>query len=376
MAGEGGLMANLDWPGRVADIAELARDVGLKVLAPAAREAERSGVPAKTWEIVFGTGLAASVGEELGGGGVLSPLEELIAVENLAYGDPGIALGAFRSGAAALLLGHHGSAEQAATLREVDATWRGSVAVHEGFGRSPDEYTTTVAVDGDVVRITGRKESVAFAAESDSIVVIGRDPASGSLQGAVVPSGTSGVAVSPSGPGLALGAVPTSTVTFDVTLPATALLGGGTADPVTLRRDVERIRLVLVAAMVGTAQRAVDYAGEYAGERVAFGRPIATFQGVSFLLADAVIRLSAARQVASDAAARLEAGDVEAAGELVTEALGYGAEVATAATRDAIQVLGGHGFIADHPVELWYRSAAALSVIDLDPLGSAFEPAL
>ena len=60
----------------------------------------------------------------------------------------------------------------------------------------------------------------------------------------------------------------------------------------------------------------------------------------------------------------------------MTRAVNYAGTVATNATRDAIQVLGGHGFITDHPVEIWYRSAAALSVLDIDPLLSNFEPSL
>ncbi len=59
-----------------------------------------------------------------------------------------------------------------------------------------------------------------------------------------------------------------------------------------------------------------------------------------------------------------------------TEAVNYSGAVATQATRDAIQVLGGHGFITDHPVELWYRSAMAMAALDFDPLCTAFEPAL
>ena len=114
----------------------------------------------------------------------------------------------------------------------------------------------------------------------------------------------------------------------------------------------------------------------YARDRIAFGKPIAAFQGVSFLLAEAKMRTDAARLEIADVAARLDAGDVERGSALVTGALAYAASVATQATRDAVQVLGGHGFITDHPVELWYRSAGALSVLDLDPLSSMFEPAL
>jgi alkylation response protein AidB-like acyl-CoA dehydrogenase len=166
---------------------------------------------------------------------------------------------------------------------------------------------------------------------------------------------------------------------FDVTLPADAALGGGSLDPVALAVSVERIRLILGAVAVGVAQRAIDYASEYATERVAFGRPIAGFQGVSFLLAEKQMRVEAARLAVAEAASLIDGGGADALGRLrgaVRETVNYAADAAAMTTRDAVQVLGGHGFLTDHPVELWYRSAAALAALDFDPLCSAFAPAV
>ena len=123
-----------------------------------------------------------------------------------------------------------------------------------------------------------------------------------------------------------------------------------------------------------SARRAVDYASNYATERVAFGRPIAAFQGVSFLMAEALTRIAAVRLDLLDAAAQIDCGTV--AEDAVTWAVNYATAAATQATRDAVQVLGGHGFITDHPVELWYRAAAALAALDFDPACSSFDPAL
>jgi alkylation response protein AidB-like acyl-CoA dehydrogenase len=168
---------------------------------------------------------------------------------------------------------------------------------------------------------------------------------------------------------------------FDLTLPADAALGGGSLDPVALAVSVERIRLILAAVAVGVAQRAIDYASEYARERVAFGRPIAGFQGVSFLLAEKQMRVEAARLAVAEAASLIDgaAAGADALGPLrraVRETVNYAADAAAMTTRDAVQVLGGHGFLSDHPVELWYRSAAALAALDFDPLCSAFAPAV
>jgi alkylation response protein AidB-like acyl-CoA dehydrogenase len=76
------------------------------------------------------------------------------------------------------------------------------------------------------------------------------------------------------------------------------------------------------------------------------------------------------------AASRLDRSAADGCEEVVARAVNYAGVVATQTTRDAVQVLGGHGFIADHPVELWYRNAATLSALDFDPLRSTFEPAL
>ncbi len=361
-------------------VAELARSVAIDVLGPAARDAEASNeVPPSVWQKVFETGLAGSIAESHGGGGVLDAVTEAIAVENLAYGDPGITLAAFWSGAAAYLLGMHGTAEQSGILRTVasDAAWRGSVALYEGYGRSPHEFTTTIdSTDAGRIRIVGRKVVVPYLDQADSVIVVGVDPAGGGVRAAIVPITSEGLTIERDDQGLALDAVPTFTVSFDLELTADHLLGGEKADPVALANSVERMRLVVASALVGTAQRAVEYASQYATERVAFGRPISGFQGVSFLMADAQMRVEASRLEIAEAASLIDQGDSGLAAVAVTRAVNYAGEVASDATRNAVQVLGGHGFITDHPVELWYRSAAALSTLDFDPLCSSFEPVL
>ncbi|MGW1783693.1 acyl-CoA dehydrogenase family protein [Streptomyces sp. NPDC002143] len=366
-------------------VAELARTLGLELLDPAARQAEAdAAVPAAVWQTLTETGLTLQIPEKLGGGGVLDTVTHMIAVENLAYGDPAITLAASWSGAATLLLGLHGTSTQTADLSALfsDPGARGSVAMHEGYGRRPREYATAITTGArGSVQVTGRKVAVPFAREASHIFVVGNDPATGALRVAVVAPGT-GVVVEDETPRLALDAAPTSTVSFDVTVSADDILGGPSSDSTAIAVTVERLRLVTAAAQIGTAQRAVDYAAHYATERTAFGRPIAGFQGVSFLLAEAHTRIAAARLEVAEAATLLDAGAADGGNGLgrasvaVHEATNYASEVATESTRDAVQVLGGHGFITDHPVELWYRSAAALASIDFDPLCSSFEPAL
>jgi alkylation response protein AidB-like acyl-CoA dehydrogenase len=121
-------------------------------------------------------------------------------------------------------------------------------------------------------------------------------------------------------------------------------------------------RLGIAACAVGLAQAAVDYAAGYAREREQFGRPIADFQGVSFMLADMATQVSAARALTLAAARLKDAGrpfSVEAA-----KAKLFATDVAMRVTTDAIQVLGGYGFVSDHPVERWFREAKVLQIVE------------
>lgn len=359
-------------------IVELARGMGLDLLYPVAREAEEARrIPDRVWSLLLNSGLVAPIPEELGGGGIPDAQTQLCAIEHLAYGDVGITLGAMWSGAAALLLAVHGSADQrnrAGALAN-NPQARGAVALYEGHGRAPSEFATMIRATGDgTLHISGRKVAVPFASVADPMVVVGIDPTNGELRAALVPADGQGVRVEPSSGGLALDAAATCSVSFDVTVPAENLVEGSTLSPMSLASTVSRIRLFSAAAQVGAAQRALDYAASYATERVAFGRPISGFQGVSFPLAEAQTSVMQARLELADVGALLRDGG-DAHEEAVTHVVNHCADVGSEATRTAVQTLGGHGFITDHPTELWYRSTAALSTYDFDPLCSSIRTA-
>lgn len=363
-------------------VRDLGRSLGLDVLSPAAKEAERSRrLPPSVLAPLHESGLTVLVDEANGGGGLPDVGTHLVAVEALAYGDPGIAMAALWAGAGALFLSRCATpAQAAAALPNLlsNPTATSAVALYEGFGRAPSEFATTISEGPDGTwQVRGRKLCVANADDAATLIVVGVDPSTGQRRAALL-TGTmrrNGVTVTRDDERLALGAARTFTVTIDTTVHADDLLGGPDADPTALEAAVGWFRLLVAAAQCGTAQRATDYAAKYATERIAFGKPIATFQGVSFLLADSAIRIGAARLEMLDAAAHLDASR-PGSEDGVTKAVNYCGVVATTATRDALQVLGGHGFITDHPVELWYRSSAALSVLDHDPLLANFEPAL
>jgi alkylation response protein AidB-like acyl-CoA dehydrogenase len=353
-------------------IREVATSVGLDVLAPASADAQSNrAVPSGVWRTLSETGLVAPVAVEYGGGGIPDPVSSLVVAEGLAHGDPAIAAAALSSGAAAVLIGEAGTPAQCAELLPpfvIDAGWRGSVALYEGFGRSPSEYRTTIQATESGWRVRGQKLAVPFGDVADVLVVVGTDPAAGGrLRAALVPAHDPGVTVLTTGSHMGLEAARSATLEIDASISADQLVGGPDGDVQVLSRVISRLRLLPAAIALGAAQRAREYASDYATGRVAFGRPISSFQGVAFLMAEAQIQLDAARMQLWEVAAAIDNDEPSALEHAVSRAVSYAGSVTAAATRDAVQVLGGHGFITDHPVERWYRATATLSTLDFDP---------
>ncbi len=375
-------MFDLDITDETAAVVGMSRSMALNVLSPAAKSGEQTAsLPDAVRSALFETGLTTPVGEQFGGGGVPSCATMFAAVEALSYGDPGLTMAAVWSGAVALIVEALGSdAQKQAVLPRfaTDAKAHGAVALYEGHGRAPSESVTTISrsSNGTTWTIAGTKLAVAGALTADPLLVVGTDPSNGALRVAMISPDYPGVVVASPQRHIALDAAQLSTVSFDCEVPTDALLGGSDVDQAAVHLAISELRLMVAAAGLGVAQRAVDYAAKYATERVAFGKPISAFQGVSFLLADASIRIAAAKVEVIDVSCRIDARSASNIEAHTTEAVNYCGVVATQATRDSIQVLGGHGFITDHPVELWYRSAAALASLDFDPLCSTFEPSL
>jgi acyl-CoA dehydrogenase len=146
---------------------------------------------------------------------------------------------------------------------------------------------------------------------------------------------------------------------FDVTEPSAAVeLTGVTATVLEPVANCDRVRTVLAAELIGTGQRALDGAVEYAGQRHQFGRPIGSFQAIKHLLADRHVQLDAARLLVDWAAAAIddERPDAETAART---ALSAASDAADAATGDALQVHGGIGFTWEHPSHVYLKRARA-----------------
>jgi alkylation response protein AidB-like acyl-CoA dehydrogenase len=146
----------------------------------------------------------------------------------------------------------------------------------------------------------------------------------------------------------------------EVAVPATALLGGG--ERATFAECVALARLGWCALAVGTGQAVLDYVSVYVNERRAFGEPISSRQAVAFAVANMAIELDGLRLVTYRAAGRVDQG-LPFARE-VTLARRLCADRAMAIGSDGVQLLGGHGYVREHPVERWYRDLRTAGLME------------
>jgi alkylation response protein AidB-like acyl-CoA dehydrogenase len=237
-------------------------------------------------------------------------------------------------------------------------------AEHTG-GYTLADISATARQEGENYILHGTKRNVIHGGYSRPRVVLLR------LEGTTGNDGLCAFAVSgPTPPAgmhitsdrhkLGLIAAPSVSITFEnVTVPATNMLGKPGDSGVI--RAATLYNILRAAVACGMARAALDYAKDYANERIAFGRPIASYQGIAFIIAEMAMHLDAARLLVWRAAASWD-GDAEI-GTLVREAEAaqhQAISIAKSATIDAIQVLGGAGFLQDHPAEMWMRNAAAM----------------
>ncbi|WP_431727031.1 acyl-CoA dehydrogenase family protein [Verrucosispora sp. TAA-831] len=185
--------------------------------------------------------------------------------------------------------------------------------------------------------------------------------------------GISAFVVEKSDPGVSFGAPekklgikgsPTREVYLDnVRIPADRMIGGEGTGFGTAMRTLDHTRVTIAAQALGIAQGALDYARGYVAERKQFGKAIAEFQGVQFMLADMGMKLEAARQLTYAAAARSERGDADLT-YFGAAAKCFASDAAMEITTDAVQLLGGYGYTRDYPVERMMRDAKITQIYE------------
>jgi alkylation response protein AidB-like acyl-CoA dehydrogenase len=292
-----------------------------------------------------------------------SALTSVLVAETLAHGDMSLAVAALAPAAVSTALGLWGDADQQAQYlpafvgEDVPAAALALLEPRPLFDPL-DLQTTAREVDGGWA-LDGVKALVPRAAEAELFVVAaqveGRGPAL-----FVVESGTDGVLTEPD-PAMGLRAAATGRLVLeDARLPQGAILAEGA--PEAYRDCVQRARLAWCAVAVGTAQATLDYVIPYVNERVAFGEPISNRQAVAFAVSDIAIELEGMRLATYRAASRADQGKDFA--REVTLARVLCSEKGMQIGSNGLQLLGGHGFVKEHPVERWYRDLRAAGLME------------
>jgi acyl-CoA dehydrogenase len=217
--------------------------------------------------------------------------------------------------------------------------------------------TTTANKHGGEYVLSGQKCVVPLGTHAETFLIYATtDPTGGyaAVEGFLVDRDTAGLGIGEREKHMGLRALDTAELTLDgCRVPAENRLGeGGGCD---FQRIMDASRLALSALAIGVARGAYEYARDYAKERKAFGRAIAQNQAIAFMLAEMAIEIDAVRLLLWEAAWGFDQGnDVLRESYLVKR---YAADMALKVTDNALQVLGGHGYIRDYPVEMWLRNA-------------------
>ena len=360
---------------RLSDEHEMLRDAVRAVcddkVAPHAAEVDAlAEFPHESYDALRKAGFhAVHVPEEFGGAGA-DALATCIVIEEVARACASTSLipAVNKLGTMPLLL----SASEDLLKRYLPAVASGeamfSYALSEPEAGSDAVAMRTTAVrDGDHYVLNGAKRWITNAGISEYYTVMAvTDPDAGA-------NGISAFVVEKSDEGFTFGAPekklgikgsPTRELYFDdCRIPADRLVGAEGTGFKTALRTLDHTRVTIAAQAVGIAQGALDYALGYVKERKQFGKALAEFQGLQFMLADMGMKLEAARQLTYAAAAKSERGDADLA-FFGAAAKCFASDVAMEITTDAVQLLGGYGYTKDFPVERMMRDAKITQIYE------------
>ncbi len=342
------------------------RDFAEQAIRPIARDCdEASEIPADFLQSVWDLGLTSTqIPETYGGGGEeRACVTNAIVLEELAFGDVTLALAAVAPSGFANAILDFGTEDQKRELLPLFCTetfHAASLAVIEPTALFDASKPQTVAeAKDDIFVISGAKSLVPLGHQASHFLVTARN--SERHDAFIVPRDAEGLTIG--GPEKNLGLKGLTTVGLEldrVEVPVEARLGGDAGADV--RRILDGSRAALSAVMLGVSRAVLEYCIPYAKDRVAFGEPIAKKQAIAFRLSDMRIETDAMRLMTWKLASHLEQGQGATRQAHLTRS--YCAEKSLWITDNGIQTLGGHGFIREHPVEMWFRNARSLGVME------------
>jgi alkylation response protein AidB-like acyl-CoA dehydrogenase len=351
----------------IRDLAEVTRSVATNKIAPLVEKVEKAGTfSEEIREVLANAGLFGLVVPEEYGGVTSDIRHQAVVLEEIARVYPSACtyLTAHWLATKVIALNATGAGEAAwvKPLLEGAATGArlGAIAVTEPeFGSDLGSVKTKATRDGDHWLIQGVKRFITNGGFADFYTVLARTGGAGSrgLSLFYVEADRPGVAAARWEEKMGLHGSATAEMNFDaVRIPADHVIGEVDRGFTYLMRGFDEGRLGVAAMCLGLAQGSLDAATRYATERKQFGKEIAAYQGVQFLVADMAIGVHAARSLIYDAAQALVAGR-EDVSRLAAMAKVFASDMAMAVTSDGVQVHGGAGYVRDFPVEMFMRDA-------------------
>ena len=351
---------------------DAARQLVADKVTPYAAEVDESATfPQAAYDALRGADLhAVHVPEAFGGNGA-DALAACLVIEEVARGCASSSLipAVNKLGSLPVLLA--GTEEQKQLwlrpLAAGDALFCYALSEREA-GSDVASMRTRAVRDGDGWVLNGTKCWITNAGEGDSYIVFAVTDPQGrrgqNISAFLVAKTDPGVSFGPSEKKLGIKGSPTREVYLEnVRLPADRLLGTPGEGMLIAMETLDHTRVTIAAQAVGIAQGALDLSASYVKERQQFGKRIADFQGIQFMLADMAMKLEAARQLTYAAAARSERGDKDLR-YFSSAAKAFASDTAMAVTIDAVQLLGGYGYTRDFPAERMMRDAKITQIYE------------
>lgn len=352
-------------------ILEQVRKFAQTEIRPKLRECEsKSTVPDDILKKYHEMGLSTlDIPQEYGGMG-LGMVTSVLVQEELCYGDVGVTMSLPGPGYAGYAVLAFGNEEQKKRLLEPYSrpeayNRRGTICVTERkSGANVLEMETTAKKDGSNYILNGKKYMIHFGGEASLHIifaVIDRGKGWDGVGAFAVEAPSQGIKIVRNLELLGLNTTHVSEISIEnLVVPEENLLNNGNFKE-NYTKMFERIRTIHAARCVGLARAALEYAVEYSKVREAFGKPIGQHQGLSFILAEMATEVDAARWLVWKAAHTIDKGEPAFAD--VSFAFVQAMETAMFVTNNAVQILGGHGYIQDHPVEKWMRDAKTMALM-------------
>ncbi|MGA5266475.1 acyl-CoA dehydrogenase family protein [Streptomyces lydicamycinicus] len=351
------------------DLMTLVRELADRDIRPTAAEEEDAGhFPRATFTLLSESGLLSlPYDEEFGGGG--QPYEVYLQVlEELAAARLTVGLGVSVHTLACHALAGFGSKEQRAErLPEMlGGGLLGAYCLSEpSSGSDAASLTTRATRDGDTWTLEGTKAWTTHGGVADFYTVLARTGGSGAhgITAFLVPGDAEGLSAAAPERKMGMKGSPTAQLHFDaVRVPDSRRIGEEGQGFAIALSALDSGRLGIAACAVGVAQAALDEALAYTAERQQFGRPIADFQGLRFMLADMATQIEAGRALYLTAARLRDAG-LPFSKEAAMAKL-FCTDTAMRVTTDAVQLLGGYGYTLDFPAERYMREAKVLQIVE------------